>query len=174
MIKKLSLLAGICAMGLMTACSDDSTPDPTKAELCGAGITHDCLVGTWTAKGAADKNSGAMFAEMDYSGNPGSLILNKDGSFEFDLPPMNPNAGYPDCNPVYGTWTVEGAVLNLASNINNMCLYSKKANLTPKVEVVGAEVKLSFEQMWFFYGDTDEMAIRNTGTEIFTISASAK
>lgn len=179
MIKKLSLLAGVCAMGLMTACSDESTPDPTKAEQCSVGLNEDCLLGAWDALGVVNKQDGSKMEGFDFSANPGKLTFYKDKKtkellFQYDLPAASKDAGFSDCNPIYGNWSVVGATLQMNSTVGNVCLGSPKKALAATVSVEGAEVKLKFNEMWTYFNHTDDATIRSFGSEIFSISAAAK
>ena len=50
-------LAAAVAMSALTACGDSSgSSEPSKAEACAQGISEDCLAGTWSLIGLANKN----------------------------------------------------------------------------------------------------------------------
>ncbi len=162
-------LASIGAMGLFTACSDDSEPDPTRAELCATGLTAECLVGEWAANGMANTVSGEMLAAFNYTANPGKLTFSKDGQFEYAPAAASKLAKSVDV--VYGSWTIDGTTLRMVGGTNSLELSSATKTLTPTIKVNGAFVEMSFGALWFMNNETDEAAIRTTSTEVFSISA---
>ena len=55
------------AMAALTACGDSSgSSEPSKAEACAQGISEDCLAGTWSLIGLANKNTGDIYPYADY------------------------------------------------------------------------------------------------------------
>ena len=62
-IKILASLA--IAASIFTACSESTTTPPTKAEQCAAGLSKDCLMGTWSINGPSSEDPTV----------PGSIII---------------------------------------------------------------------------------------------------
>lgn len=175
-MKKFSLiaLAGVCSLGLLSACSDDSTPDPTRAELCANGISDDCLNGAWNANGMANKASGEMHSMFNYTAAPGTLTFDKNThEFQFDAPALAADIATADCNPVYGEWSIAAGVLHMRSFTNTMCMGPKTVELaaTVALDETGTLVNLNLGQLYFMYNLTDEMAIKNSYTESFSALA---
>ena len=174
--------AGALSITALTACSESSTePRVSKAQQCGNGLSAECLVGAWDALGFANKGTMAMLNEFDYSANPGKLTFQPDGSFTFDFPSTVPAAlvSDPDCNPIRGSWSVDGTVLTLSSNARHfdtmqMCLGTGTTlTLVPEIdmEAVPGSVRLSFGEILLMGKATNEKSIKDYSTEIFTISA---
>lgn len=172
--------AGALSITALTACSESSTePRVSKAQQCGNGLSAECLVGAWDALGFANKGTMAMLNEFDYSANPGKLTFQPDGSFTFDFPSTAPAALLnEECNPIKGSWSVEGTVLTLASkarHFDNMqlCLGITTFTLVPEIdmEAVPGSVKMSFGEIVLMGQATNEKSIKDYSTEVFTISA---
>lgn len=173
--------AGALSITALTACSESSTePRVSKAQQCGNGLSAECLVGAWNALGFANKGTKAVLPEFDYSANPGKLTFQSDGSFSFDFPTAAPAAlvSDPDCNPIRGSWSVDGTVLTLSSNARHfdnmsMCLGTSTFTLVPEVNLndVPGSVKLTFEAIVLMSKATNEKSIQDYSTEVFTISA---
>lgn len=170
------ILGAAClSTALLVGCSDDSASSgPSKAEECAAGITSDCVVGTWNMIGFADNASGTMMAEYDYSAMPGSITFSEDSSFVFTLPSAAAAAlNDPECASIKGTWNVTPPSLNLSTRVAefdnmDMCVGKSRGTLTPKITVEGSLVKMSLGQVFFLDRITDEGGVKTSGTEVFT------
>ena len=80
MNKKFSMILGAACLStaLLVGCSDDSASSgPSKAEECAAGITSDCVVGTWNMIGFAD-----IPDEDKNEENKVELLINQDMIFQ--------------------------------------------------------------------------------------------
>ena len=165
--------ASLCSM-VAVGCSDDSSSKPSKGEECAAGLSADCLIGTWEAAGIVNNaaEEKPFYVGYDYSAAKGSITFTEDGKFEYHLPATSPNAAAIDCNPVYGEWTVNGTQLSLKAITSNMCMESKSATVTPTISSDGAVVTLNIGRLYLTPSDeVDENEIKANGAEIFTISA---
>ena len=168
------------AMAALTACGDSGTSSAkSKATECANGLSAECLQGTWSLIGIApistdpaNPGAGEIMANFNYSAAPGVMIFNEDGSFQFDVPQGAPEGlKTVDCNPVYGTWSVSEASLTLKGTTNSVCLGQKNITVTPLIKPEGAVIKMSLGALWLMENATDEVSLKSTSTEVFTISA---
>ena len=174
-MKKVSMMLAIVGLGaaMMTACDSGSTEakKPSKAEECAAGVSTECMVGEWSMKGFASKDGGAMHPGYDYTSAPGKLTFTDDGQFKVDIPTGAPSEFTSvDCNPIYGTWSVDAGVLTMTTKMRNLCMATKVFTGSPKI-TVGATVDMDLGQLFFLYNATDEASDRAGYTEVFSISA---
>ncbi|MBR5413631.1 MAG: hypothetical protein IK114_11425 [Fibrobacter sp.] len=168
------------AMAALTACGDSGTSAAkSKATECANGLSAECLQGTWSLVGIApistdpaNPGAGEILTDYNYSAAPGVMTFNEDGTFQFDLPQGAPEGlKTVDCNPVYGTWTVSEANLTLKSTVNGMCLGQGSITVTPLIKPEGAVIKMSLGTLWLMENVTDQVDLKATTTEVFTISA---
>lgn len=177
-MKKISLIAlvGLSA-GFFAACSDSSSSGPAvppKSQSCAAGVSAECLAGTWSFKGP-ENESGVVFAGADFSAAPGSLTFNEDGTFVFEAPVASVFSK--DClvqdseNKMYGSWTLNGGALTLKSV--STCIRPSAITVNPTVAVEGALVKMKFGNgvFWFSFNEGLNTVERGYYSETFTISA---
>lgn len=174
-MKKVSLmlaLAGFGAAAMMTACdSGTDAPKPTKAQECAAGVSTECMIGSWSMKGFKAKDGSAMHPSYDYSAAPGMLTFTEDGQFKVDIPATAPaEFTAADCNPIYGEWSVANGVLTMKTKMRNLCMATKTYQGTPVINV-GATVDMDLGQLFFLFNATDEASDRSGYTETFSISA---
>lgn len=164
-------LTAAVAMSALTACGDSSgKSDPSKAESCAqVPVSAECLNGTWDVVGIAALTGESI---VDYSANPGKLILTKDdgkesGSLEFDLP-GNTSKVNPLDYPVYGTWTIANGVIDF--HIMSTAINGTRFQMVPKVKIEGAFVKMTFGSQLFLIPEVDDRPA-DSNTEVFSISA---
>lgn len=182
MNKKIFL--SVAAVGLLaaslTACGDSSSgAKSSKAEDCAAGLSAECLEGSWNLVGLAlistdpaNPGAGDILTNYNYSAAPGVMTFNEDGSFQFDVPMSAPeDLRTVDCNPIYGDWSIAGASLTLNAKINNMCLGQKHITITPVIKQEGVSIKMSFGALWLMENAMDEVDLRASSTEVLTINA---
>ena len=159
------------AMAALTACGDSSgKDDPTKAESCSqVPVSAECLDGTWNVTGIATLTGESI---VDYSANPGKLILTKtegkeEGSLEFDLPGAASRVDARDY-PIYGTWSVANGIVSF--HIMSTAINGTRFEMVPTVKVEGAFVKLTFNRQLFLIPEVDDRPV-DANTEVFTINA---
>lgn len=174
-MKKISMalaIAGLGAAAMMTACTDSGTQakKPTKAQECAAGLSTECLIGDWSAKGVANVTTGEMHPSFNYSSAPGTLSFMDNGQFMYDVPAGAPAAA--NCGQkTYGTWSVSGNTLTMKSTVGGLCLPTKSYSGTPKVTVGAGTVDLVFEKLFFLFNVSDEAGDRAGYGDVFSISA---
>lgn len=169
--------SSLCAMAMFTACSEDD-PAPTRAELCQNGLTEKCLIGSWNVNGFAQLQTGEMNANYDYTALPGTLTFKakdkKTGEYGFQYDaPAGAKAEFtaPDCNPVYGTWTLDAGLLIMKAGTGSLCMGAKTYKDTPVITVGDLDVTMAFGKLYFLANATDELAVKNSYGETFSISA---
>ena len=176
------MAAGSFCLSALTACGDSSTEARVpKGQQCANGLTAECLVGEWSMLGFANKGTKVMLPEFNYADMPGKLTFQPDGSFNFVLPTNAPAAlvNDSDCNPIKGSWSVEGTVLTLSSvakHFDNlqMCLGTgTHITLEPEVNLEDdpGHVRLLFGEIILMGKATNEQSVRDYSTEVFSISA---
>lgn len=149
----------------------DDDPNPTKAEECAAGLSSECLIGEWSMKGFASKDGGAMHPGYDYTSAPGKLTFTDDGQFKVDIPTGAPSEFTSvDCNPIYGTWSVDAGVLTMTTKVRNLCMATRTYQGSPTI-TVGTTVNMDLGRLFFLYSATDEPSVRTDYTEEFSIGA---
>ena len=132
-------LAAAVAMSALTACGDSSgSSEPSKAEACAQGISEDCLAGTWSLIGLANKNTGDIYPYADYKQagkQPGKLIFDKENKkFEMDLP-VGVSTVDPNDYPIYGDWSIaEGGKLRTLLIIDD--IYTTGATIQACTELL--------------------------------------
>lgn len=178
-MKKYSMLAlaALCSIGMLSGCSEDE-PDPTRGEICSAGLSADCLIGTWNLNGVTMPSSGEINPSHNFSDAPARLEFFSDGSFSYSFAGNSKDAcglgmiqqlGTASAN---GTWSISGNSLQM--NVMSTCYAHSKKTLVPTITVDGALVKMDFNGLYLL--DGDEMAAADPyekadATEIYTISA---
>ncbi|WP_297698507.1 hypothetical protein [uncultured Fibrobacter sp.] len=166
-------LAAAVAMSALTACGDSSgSSEPSKAEACAQGISEDCLAGTWSLIGLANKNTGDIYPYADYKQagkQPGKLIFDKEKKkFEMDLP-VGVSTVDPNDYPIYGDWSIaEGGKLHL--HMMTTAIEGFNFDLTPVIKVEGNIVRMTFDRLFFLAPEIDDSPA-NVNTEVYTISA---
>jgi len=170
----------IAAATLLTACSDNATtPPPSKAEQCAAGLSADCIMGTWSINGpTVTRTVGTDVVYLiepshDLSASPATLKFYVDekqaNKFHFANSPVS-KAG--DCTPtnIYGNWNTVGTSIHLYANIGNDCMAVNDATVPVEIAVTGSEVKMTLKQIFFMEPEmkqADKIDKDNT-TEVFT------
>ena len=180
-IKILAMLA--IAATLITACGDETTSTPpTKAEQCAAGLTSDCLLGTWSVNGptgaTAVGNDIVYIIDPNYdlTSNPATLKFYIDEknvkTFEFTHSSLS-KAGC-DLPKTYGKWELNGSSLHLKVTTNTACIPERQyeeATITPEIAVTGAKVKMTFKQLFFMrpeYGGNASLEELQDKYEVYT------
>ena len=181
-IKILASLA--LATTLFTACSDNATtPPPTKAEQCAAGLSADCVLGTWSIQGPTiqrtyDSNVFTIIdPSHDFGASPATLRFYVDekqqtNKFEFKNSEASKAVG---CKPVkiYGTWDIVGTSLHLWAKTGNDCMAVNEATIPVDVSVVGGQVTMTLKQIFFMEPEMkqSDAVERKTATEVYTYIA---
>lgn len=188
---KMFAFASLASLAVLSGCSESEEPDPTKAELCAAGVTRECVLGTWTMDGVKSIQNKTFVEGFDFSAAPGSLEFYVDvekrpsgtkvktDMFKISWPAASPNAAQTDCNPVYGTWSVSGNTLVLNSTINNMCFKPKSITIQPTFTNNGLRVEMEFGRLWLNANQiSTQLGIKEESqafyTEVFSIDAKQK
>jgi len=177
-MKKLSLLAaaGLCSLGFLTACSENGSAEAkvSKATECAAGISAECLAGTWTSIGL-QTNDGVMSAKADYSAAPGKLTFTKEGKFSYEAPVnsiLSSTCLKDDSeNMMYGTWTLANGTLTLSSV--STCIRPSNATFTPTIKNENGLITMKFGvgKNWFTFNEGLDLSERSHYAETYTISA---
>lgn len=175
-MKKLSLLAaGLCSLGILAACGDDSssTPKVSKGTECAEGLSTECIVGSWSYLGL-ENASGSKLNGFDFSANPTTMEFQENGHFVLQAPPntqLGKDAMMDTDGVVSGTWGVRDGKLYMRANSTSIPATSFELN--PEITVVGDEVKLKlgYGQIIFMYSEGIELGTRSYYSETFTISA---
>ena len=165
---KIKILASLAmAATLFSACSDNATtPPPSKAELCAAGLTADCIMGTWSTNGpivprvVGTDTVDIVQPSPDFSANPATLKFyvdeKKANKFEF----INSSLTIAPCQngtgKIYGSWDIQGNYLHLRANIGNICLQpNDEALVETSVITDGATVTLKLKHLFFLSPELD-------------------
>ena len=178
-IKILASLA--LATTLFTACGDNATtPPPTKAEQCAAGLSADCVLGTWSIQGPTiQRTYGTDVVTLidpshDFGASPATLRFYVDekqqtNKFEFKNSEASKAVG---CKPVkiYGTWDIVGTSLHLLAKTGNDCMAVSGDTIPVDVSVVGGQVTMTLKQIFFMEPEMKESDAveRKTATEVYT------
>lgn len=164
-IKILATLA--IAATLFTACDDETTATPpTKAEQCAAGLTKDCLLGTWSSNGPiVPQVIGADTVDLvapkpDFSTSPATLKFyvdeKKANKFEFINSPLTKALCQNGTGKIYGNWEIVGNSLHLSANVGNLCLQpNDNQTIETIVRVDGAAVTLKLKHLFFLSPELD-------------------
>lgn len=156
-IKILASLA--IAATVFTACGDDSTTSaPTKAEQCAAGLSNDCITGTWSINGPTESRLvGTDIVYIidpghDLTANPATIkfYTNYKGEnlFEYTLSPLS--QAICELTKTYGNWEIAGTSLTLTATTNTTCMVGgDRITLTPKISTAGGKITMTFEKLFF-------------------------
>ena len=177
-IKILASLA--IAATMFTACSDSATtPPPTKAEQCAAGLSADCVLGTWSLQGPTIQKTyetdvvTLIDPSHDFGASPATLRFYVDekqqtNKFEFKNSEASKAVG---CKPVkiYGTWDIVGTSLHLRAKTGNDCMAVSDATIPVEISTVGG-VTMTLKQIFFMEPEMKESDAveRKTATEVYT------
>lgn len=172
------------AATLFSACSDNATtPPPSKAQQCAAGLSAECLMGTWSINGptltktvVSDMGSDIVYVtdpSHDLSASPATLRFYVDekqaNKFHFANSPLS-KAG--DCKPtnIYGNWNIVGTSLHLYANIGNDCMAENDATIPTTIKVEGNVVKFTLQSIFFMEPEmkSSDLVEKQTATEIYT------
>jgi hypothetical protein len=175
-IKILATLA--IAATMFSACSESTTPPPSKASQCAAGLSADCVLGTWSLNGpTVKKNYGEdTYTTIDPSHNfeasPATLKFYIDekqaNKFHFTNSPLS-SSNCPVIN-IYGDWNIVGSSIYLYARIGNECMAQNDATVPVEISAAGEIVTMTFKQMFFMEPEmkqADKLDQQNT-TEIYT------
>lgn len=176
-IKILATLA--IAATMFSACSESTTPPPSKASQCAAGLSADCILGTWSIDGpTVAKTYGTDVLTIidpshNFAASPATLKFYVDekqaNKFHFANSPLS-KAG--DCKPtnIYGNWNIVGTSIHLYANIGNECMSVNEATIPVEISTAGGNVTMTFKQMFFMEPEMKQADIldqQNT-TEVYT------
>lgn len=155
------------ATAMFTACSETTTtPPPTKAEQCAAGLTSDCIMGTWSISGptipsiVGTDTVYLVDQNHNYASSPATLKFyvdeKKGNKFEFVESPLAKGCKSAT-GKMYGDWSITGTSLTLYAGIGSDCIETSKnrTTLTPIISVNGANVKMTFKQIFFMIPELD-------------------
>ncbi len=163
---------------MFSACSESTTPPPSKASQCAAGLSADCVLGTWSLNGpTVKKNYGEdTYTTIDPSHNfeasPATLKFYIDekqaNKFHFTNSPLS-SSNCPVIN-IYGDWNIVGSSIYLYARIGNECMAQNDATVPVEISAAGEIVTMTFKQMFFMEPEmkqADKLDQQNT-TEIYT------
>lgn len=165
------------AATLFTACSENATPPPSKAQVCASGLTADCLMGTWSTNGpivpriVGTDTVDIVSPTPDFSANPATLRFYVDeknaNKFEF----INSSLTIAPCQngtgKIYGSWDIQGNYLHLRANIGNICLQpNDEALVQTVVSTDGVSVSLKLKKLFFLSPELDLGDEKNPSADI--------
>ncbi|PWJ69957.1 MULTISPECIES: hypothetical protein [unclassified Fibrobacter] len=188
---KMLAFASLASLAVLSGCSDAEEPDPTKAELCAAGVSRDCLMGTWNFNGVVSREKKDYAEGLNFSGAPGSLqfyvdkekkstgAVVKTDMFKLALSPNDMNYGNPDCNPIEGMFNVEGPTVKLSITRGNLCIGKKTLSFDPTMTNDGATIKMDVGRVWLTANQvTTSLGVKEDFlsfyTEVYSIPANQK
>lgn len=178
MKNKILAMLAISSLCLFSACSDDSDPDPTRAELCQAGLSADCLVGTWKLEGATEITeigSDTLWTinpNHNFTASPSTISFTENGEFAYEASPLF-SGSCSESAKTRGKWTISGKTLTLTTTIGNTCFANKTWTNEVGVKVDGGFVTLDLHGIFFLNSEMEnaDAAEKARTTEIFKISA---
>ena len=181
-IKILASLA--IAATLFTACSENATtPPPSKADLCAAGLSTECVMGTWSINGpTVTRTYGTDVVTLidpshDLSASPATLKFyvdeNKKNTFEFTNSPISKADCKTATGKTYGTWDIVGTSIHLWARIGNDCMAVSDATIPVEISVIGG-VTMTLKQIFFMEPEMKQADAveKNTAAEVYTFVTS--
>jgi hypothetical protein len=182
-IKILASLA--MAATLFSACSDNATtPPPSKADQCAAGLSNDCVLGTWSIGGpTVMRTVGTDVVYLidpshNFEASPATLKFyvdeNKTNTFEF----TNSVLSKADCKTAtgktYGLWDIVGTSIHLRARTGNDCMAVSDATIPVDVSVLGGQVTMTLKQIFFMEPEMkqSDAVEKSTATEVYTFVTS--
>lgn len=156
----IKILTTLAAAAMLVACGDDSTTTPpSKAQQCSAGLSADCLMGTWSINGPTITRAVGedvvhiIDPSHDLTASPATLKFYVDAKnvnkFEF----VNSSLSKADCitgtGKTYGDWSIAGTSLTLVAKIGNECMEKSSITVTPSIVVSGNDVTLTLPSIFF-------------------------
>lgn len=161
-MKKFLLFVGMCAMALLTACSDDNASgSESVADKCKNGLSKGCLQGTWIMPGlyssATDTAPSLSFSPPD------TLYLevtNEDSSTaeeDFTMVYTSSTKSEDVCGTMYGKWWISGT--------NTVHFKSSVSDCTKEFDAVVTvnDSQMTFDQSYFH----NTLIYLQPGIEIF-------
>lgn len=190
-ITKMLAFASLASLAILSGCSDSEEPDPTKAELCAAGVSRDCLMGVWNFNGVKVKETGAFAQGLDFSAVPGSLefyvskekkstgAVEKTDMFKLSLSSSDINSVNTDCNPIEGPFEVIGSTVKLTIWKGGMCVGKKTISFDPTMTNDGLKINMDVGRVWLTGNQvTSSLGVKEESlsyyTEVYSIDANAK
>ncbi len=178
MKNKILAMLAISSLCLFSACSDDSDPDPTRAELCQAGLSAECLVGTWKLEGATELTAigsdtlRTINPGHNFSSSPSTITFTDNGDFAYDVSPLF-SGSCKESAMTRGHWTITGKSLKLTTTIGNTCFYPKSWENEVKIWSEGGFIQMDIHGIFFLNSEMEnaDAAEKARTTEIFKISA---
>jgi len=175
-IKILASLA--IAATMFTACSDSATtPPPSKANQCAAGLSAECVMGTWSLNGPTVQiNYGAdVITTIDpshnFEGSPATLRFFVDEKQANKFHFANSTLSKSSCKftNIYGNWNIVGSSIHLYANIGNDCMAVNEATIPVEISTAGGNVTMTFKQIFFMEPEIKESDAveKNTATEVY-------
>ena len=177
-IKILASLA--IAASIFTACSESTTTPPTKAEQCAAGLSKDCLMGTWSINGPSSEDPtvpGSIIIDPSHnlSAAPATVRFyiddKKVNRFEYTL--STATKATCDLGKTYGTWEILGTSLHLTATTNTICMPKPddEAIIAPVIKAEAGVVTMTFGQLFFMkpeYGNSASTTELIGKSEVYT------
>jgi len=179
-IKILASLA--LATTLFTACGDNATtPPPSKAEQCAAGLSADCVLGTWSLQGPTIQRTNGTDAvtiidpSHDFGEKPATLrfyVDEKQKANKFEFNNSENSKAEEKCKlikKIYGTWDIVGTSLYLWAKTGD-CIEPSDATIPVEMSVVGGQVTMTLKQIFFMEPEMkqSDAVERKTATEVYT------
>ena len=136
----------------------------TSARDCSAGLSKECLVGTWTLKSINQKESNEVITDFSDSQN-GIMEFQEDGIYVYK---RSSKSNCPTTDK--GEWSISEDGENLTFHENKMgdCIdFMKKYHTTPSINVAGETATMSLGRVVFQQDESDANYAGND-TEVFT------
>lgn len=173
-------MAAMAALCLITACGDETSADPTRAELCQGGLSFDCLAdGTWQMDGATEVTEiggdtlRTIYKDHNFGATPAKLTFKGDGSFTFTYPPQSAMLASCRENTTTGTWSVSGKTLSIKTRTGNTCFAVRNYSGAASIRNEGGQIELDLNGIFFLNSEMENSGDEEkaTTTEVFHISA---
>jgi hypothetical protein len=182
----IKFLASIAlAASVFTACSETTVTPPTKAQQCSAGLSSDCLLGTWSNNGPTIVNIVISDYGVDstYIIDPSHNLSAAPATLKFYVDTKNANKfeytfsslSKDDCKAygkMYGDWNIIGNSLRLYASKNNDCMDPTLQDITvvPEIKVEGSKVTLKIPQLFLLEPEMkqSDALVKASAYEIYT------
>ena len=156
-IKSLTFIA--IAATMFTACAESTTTPPSKAQECAAGLTAQCIMGTWSTEGPTIPQPAGtdVIYIIDPSHNfredPATLKFYVDekkvNKFEF----TNSSKSTAECKPIkiYGNWEIINNSIHLNATAGNDCIdpTQNDKSIQAEISIDGSDVTLTLKELFF-------------------------
>ena len=157
-IKSLTFIA--IAATMFTACAESTTTPPSKAQECAAGLTAQCIMGTWSTEGPTiPQPTGEGFIYIidpshNFREDPATLKFYVDEKKvnKFEFTNSSKSTAF-ECKPtkIYGNWEIINNSIHLNATAGNDCIDRSQNDKTIQAEINidGNDVALTIKELYF-------------------------